>query len=453
MFRREEIPSIYSEDYKTLHHDIGLVKRSNGLWDLWFGQDEISKNYERDTNLKIVHGDLVSATEIHSLQVGIIIACLTSWNYLNRTGNPIYTEFGNESYSLLKKNKGINTQYKIKQFFIDCLNRMRRVYSVEYLEVYETETNPYLYKVVFKVISITNTIVDGEFYLETDSNKNTSMIEISYNHPYTSASNPLFVEATLKNEYGSIIEGEIIYIYIKGSSDSKFHFYGVTQATDDEGKVYVTIPPNGLDFNTQIMFIFKGNTLYNPSVSKIIGIQSVAYYIKSRYTYKIIDGEKTNEIDKQILYVEDSEGRSLEKFRLGELLSDYIDINEVIPSLDNPPLEISLNELQANYLDEDYVLEWEEIENPNDVYEKNNKLFLIPTNRTISGTEKKYYKAYGWNTDGSELRLWESYDIQLNSNNKYEVHFLIDDGDNGLFEIDFDDGHLYYQVDLYDNEF
>ena len=453
VFKNEEIPSLYTEDYKTLHHDIGLVRRSNGLWDLWFGQDEISKNYKNDEYLRIVDGDLVTATEIHSLQVGIIIACLTSWNYLNRTGNPIYTEFGNESYSLLKKNKGINTQYKIEQFFIDCLNRMRRVYSIEYLNVYEIENNPYLYKVVFKVISVTNTIVDGEFYLETDANKNTSMLEIEYNHPYTSASNPLFIEGTLKNEYGSIIQGEIVYIYIKGSHEQKFKFYGITEATDDNGKVYITIPPKGLDFNTQIMLVFRGNSLYNPCVSKIIGIQSVAYYIKSRYTYKIVDGKKTNEIDKQILYVEDSEGRGVEKFRLGELLSDYIDISTVISSIDNPPQEITLENIESNYLNEDYRLEWDEIEENDDVYSKNNKLFLIPTNRTISGTEKKYYKAYGWSRDGTKLRLWENYDIQLNTNNPYEVHFLIHGDDNGLFEIDFDDGHLYYQIDLIENEF
>ena len=93
MFKVEEVPSLYIEDYKTLHHDIGLVQRSNGLWDLWFGQDNISENYKNSAYLNIVEGDLVNATEIHSLQVGIIIACLTSWNYLNRTGNPVYSTF------------------------------------------------------------------------------------------------------------------------------------------------------------------------------------------------------------------------------------------------------------------------------------------------------------------------------------------------------------------------
>lgn len=447
MFNIEEIPSAYTEDYKTLHHDIGLVKRSNGLWDLWFGQDEISKNF-KNSSLDIVEGDIVSATEIHSLQVAIIISCLTSWNYLNRTGNPIYTEFGNESYSLLKKNKGTNTKYKIKQFFIDCLNRMRRIYSVESLEVYDVINNPYVYHVVFKVTSVTNTLVDGEFYLNTDSSKNSSVLDLRYNHAYTSVSNPLFIECTLKNEYGSVIEDEIIYIYVKKDSNSEFKFYGISDATDENGKVYITIPPKGLSLTTQIMFVFKGNSLYNPSISKIINIESVAYYIKSRYTYKTIEdenGEDVEVIDKQILYVEDSIGNSKDKFRLGELLSDYVFIENMTLSSN-----ISIGEINEYIKDEHNLLEYDENEK--------NKLYLIPTNQYIEGTDKVYYDAYSWKNDGSGLVLTFSRSIntgnvQLNTNNENEVHFLIDDGDNGLFEIDFDDGHLYYQIDVFDNEF
>lgn len=448
MFENEELKSFYEDDYKTLHHDIGLIRRSNGTWDLWFGQEDISKQYKDNPYLDIVEGDIVSATEIHSLQVGIIISCLTSWNYLNRTGNPIYATFGNESYKLLKRNKGTNTKYKIKQFFIDCLERMRRIYSVEFLEVYDVVNNPYMYKVKFKVLSITNTLVDGEFYLDVDSNKNISMIDLEYNHPYTSVSNPLFIECTLKNEYGSVISGEILYIYIKSDNQSKFKFYGITEATDDNGKTYVTIPPKGLDIDTQIMFVFKGNSLYNPSQSKIIHIQSVAYYIKSKYTYKSLKDEYGNivkdengddvlVIDKQILYVEDSLGNSTEKFKLGELLSDYLNTNNINLSDEY----ISVETIQENLKNEKYPLEYDE-------HEKH-KLYLTPTNQYIQGTNKVYYKAY-INTDEG-LRL-TPYKVQLNTDNPYEVHFLIEEEDNGLFEINFDDGHLYYHLEMYENE-
>lgn len=445
MFRNEEIPSLYIEDYKTLHHDIGLVQRSNGLWDLWFGQDKISERYKRYSYLDIIDGDLVSATELHSLQVGIIVACLTSWNYLNRTGNPIYSKFGNESYSLLKRNKGTNTQYKIKHYFIECLNRMRRVYSVEYLNVYEVANNPHLYKVVFKVLSVTNTLVDGEFYLDVDAKKNTTQLELSYNHPYTSVSNPLFVECVLKNEYGSFIEDELLYIYIKKDGNSKFEFYGVTKTTDEKGSVSITIPPNGLSGTTQLMFVFRGNSIYNPCVSRIIRIENVAYYIKSRFTHKIVQDDNGNDVeivDKQILYVEDSLGNTLEKFRLGELLSDYTDINSLVLS-DN----ISLSDIHEHTVNEN-ILEFDENEQ--------NKLYLVPNGHFVEGTNEEKYDGYCWNDEGNGLMLLYSNsknnsDIRLNSKNHTEIHFLIDDDDNGLFEIGFD-GHLYYHINEYENE-
>ena len=361
---------------------------------------------------------------------------------MNRTGNPVYSTFGNESYSLLKKNKGKNTQYKIKQFFIDCLERMRRVYSVEYLKVYEVVDNPYMYKVIFKVLSVTNTLVDGEFYLNTSSNKSVSVLDLNYNHPYTSVSNPLVIDCILKNEYGSCIDGEVIYIYIKNSNDSKFKFYGITEATNYNGVASVTIPPNGLSAETQIMFVFRGNSLYNPCGSKIINIQSVAYYIKSRYTYKDVDGKEV--IDKHILYIEDSLGNSLDKFRLGELLSDYIDINQITLSENIPIGDIveygRTDNVLVEYDNEQHILDYDR-----------NKLYLVPTNRYIEGTNKVYYNAYSWNNDYSNLRL-TPFTVQLNTSNPNEVHFLIEDSDNGLFEIDFEDGHLYYQIDLFDNE-
>lgn len=438
------IPSHYTEDYKTLHHDIGLFRRGNGTWDLWFGQDNVSDNFKDDDYLSIVEGDIVSATEIHSLQVGIIISCLTSWNYLNRTENPLYTEFGNEAYSLLKRNKGKNTRFKIEQFFIDCLNRMRRIYSIESLDVYDVEGNPYMYKVVFKVLSVTNTLVDGEFYLDTDSSKTTTVLDINYNHPYSSVANPLSIECELKDEYGGKVEGEILYIYVKNDYDSKFKFYGVTESTNEDGCAYITIPPNGLSLNTQIMVVFKGNSLYNPCSSKIITIQNVAYYIKSRYIYKTIevDGRETRVVDKHILYVEDSMGNSTDKFKLGELLSDYVYIDKI-----NLKTVLNIDEISNYYKSEDNPLVMGSDGDDYDV----NKVYLIPTDKYIDGVNKVYYKAYCWDKSGDSLFLTD-YLVQLNTDNPDEIHFLIDDGDNGLFEINFDDGHLYYHIDLIDNE-
>ena len=99
---------------------------------------------------------------------------------------------------------------------------------------------------------------------------------------------------------------------------------------------------------------------------------------------------------------------------------------------------------------EDNILEYDEAEKK--------KVYLVPTGRYIQGTDKEYYDGYCWNNNGDALILVFSESehtgsVQLNSNNPNEVHFLIDDGDNGLFEIDFNDGHLYYQMELKENEF
>ena len=111
MYHLTDIPDSEKINFRTLHHDIGMKKMDNGQWDLWFD-----------------NGDLVSATEFHSLQVGIIIACLTSWNYLNRYGNPTYEIFGNESYSLLKRNKREDVRFKIRAYFEECLLRCLNFY-------------------------------------------------------------------------------------------------------------------------------------------------------------------------------------------------------------------------------------------------------------------------------------------------------------------------------------
>ena len=172
-------------NYRTLHNDIGMVQRSNNGWDLWFD-----------------NGDIVKAEDFHSLQVGIIIACLTSWNYMNRYGNPTYEIFGKRAYELLKANKGQMVAYKIQQYFIECLKRMRRVYEIVYLDVSETLSEPYKYHVEFEVISISNQLVDGSFDVDLDTTKSTSYIDYNVYMPYSSNEDGLIIDLWLKNEYG-----------------------------------------------------------------------------------------------------------------------------------------------------------------------------------------------------------------------------------------------------------
>lgn len=241
-----------NQNYTTLHKDIGLIQRTNNGWDLWFD-----------------NGDTVKAEDFHSLQVGIIIACLTSWNYMNRYGNPTYEVFGNRAYELLKVNKSSMVAYKIQQYFIECLKRMRRVYEIVYLEVSEIPSKPYQYNVEFEVISINNQLVNGEFSISVDSNKSTSYIDFTVYMPFASTENPLIVDVWLKNEYGGGISDEIIYLYINEQ------FYGIVGKTDDNGYVRVTYNPTELNLNSTIQFRFGGNVDYNPVVSRVYGFKSL----------------------------------------------------------------------------------------------------------------------------------------------------------------------------------
>ena len=256
-------------NYRTLHNDIGMVQRSNNGWDLWFD-----------------NGDIVKAEDFHSLQVGIIIACLTSWNYMNRYGNPTYEIFGNRAYELLKANKGQMVAYKIQQYFIECLKRMRRVYEIVYLDVSETLSEPYKYHVEFEVISISNQLVDGSFDVDLDTTKSTSYIDYNVYMPYSSNENGLIIDLWLKNEYGGGLGGEILYMYLK-KGDGDYQFMGVVGKTDDNGYLRIVYEPlqegnewvdsvNGSKKKTPftinetniLYFKYNGNSTYNPSISK-----------------------------------------------------------------------------------------------------------------------------------------------------------------------------------------
>ena len=238
-----------NSNYRTLHKDIGLIQRSNNGWDLWFDS-----------------GDTVRATDFHSLQVGIIIACLTSWNYMNRYGNPTYEVFGNRAYQLLKANKSSMVAYKIQQYFMECLKRMRRVYEVITLTVSEVPNDPYKYRVYFEVVSINNQLVNGEFTITTELTKSTSYIDYALYTPYASNKSPLEIDLWLKNEYGGGLGDEILYMYTQ--EDDEEPVCTIVGKTDDTGYMRINYTPTGESINNNIHFVFQGNTTYNPTISR-----------------------------------------------------------------------------------------------------------------------------------------------------------------------------------------
>lgn len=273
-FKIQEINTENLNNFKTLNKDISLIKRSNGTWDFEW-QDEI---------------DLKPVTELYSLEMGIIHACLTSWNYFNRYGNPTYATYGNRSYSLLKQNKSQMTKYKVKVFFEEVLNRMRRVYFVEDLIVYEVNDKPYNYEVWFRVVSIDDEIVELTLQLTDEKIKMSSFLNYKYTQKYASETEPLLVDFHLKNEYGVGLPNQLIYIYLNDK------FYGVTDSTNRYGDVsfkytpkeediakynikYTNTENNPLDEESNTFkFVFKGDKVYN-SVETSVKIKIKEEYL------------------------------------------------------------------------------------------------------------------------------------------------------------------------------
>jgi len=375
MYHLTDIPDSEKINFRTLNKDIGLKKMDNGQWDLWFD-----------------NGDLVSATEFHSLQVGIIIACLTSWNYMNRYGNPTYEVFGNESYSLLKRNKREDVRFKIRAYFEECLLRMRRVNSVEDLQVHEVKNNPYKYYVTFKVRAMANYLIDGGFEITTETGKSTSFIQYTYNQPYSSLENPLEIHLRLGTEYGGGLENEIIYIYVtttnKETGEEEEKFYGIKGHTNKDGFISFRIYPEEIDYNAKIRFEYHGNTSFNPCVSEELSFSTIPFHFG-------VD-------DDNMLYVTSV----LDDIR------DYIHLGEII---EDPTITIT------------EPLTW-------------NKIYIAKDNND----EWQAYK----NTDEGLVRL--DYTVVLKSDsqgNVGELHLFIEDGkigDKYLYELDNTNNHVYY---------
>lgn len=366
-FKLEDLDDAQKIDFRTLHHDIGLRKMDNGQWDLWFDR-----------------GDLVNATEFHSLQVGIIIACLTSWNYLNRYGNPTYAIFGNESYSLLKRNKREDVRFKIRTYFKDCLDRMRRVESVENLEVFEVKSNPYMYHVQFTVKAMANYLITGEFDITTEIDKSSSFIQFTYNQPYSSIENPLEIHLQLFGEYGNGLENEIVYVYVNDE------FIGIKGHTDSKGMLSLSIYPEEIDYDAKIRFEYRGNPNYNGCRSETLTFSTIPFHF--------------NVDENDMLYITSSMDNIRDYIWLGEIISD--------PT-------VTIND----------PLSW-------------NKLYITKDEETGK------YKAYKNTEDGLVDAYYDDVILKSDSIGAIgELHLFIEDGKDGekyLYELDNTNNHIYY---------
>lgn len=228
------------QDNKTLNKDINLIEKECGYWDYEFQLGDYKQTKNNET-----------------LRTGLIIACLTSWNYLNRKGNPTYETFGNKSYWELNKKKGRMVEYTIKQYFIEVLNRIRRVNRIINIEITDHPTDPNAYNVQFTVEAINDEIVKANFPLNANTTLSTTYLTIEHDNQTTNPLNPITYKIKLMSEYGVPLENELIHIKHNDNT------IGVAGPTNNNGEaIWQQYPFNHIGYD-KISFHFNGNTLFN----------------------------------------------------------------------------------------------------------------------------------------------------------------------------------------------
>lgn len=133
--------------YKTLNEDIELKPDEHNQWDMTFE-----------------NGDIINLTGHDSLRNAICIAIMTRYKELSH--NQLYTDFGCRVHELIKANKSRMVEYKLELFIEDTLTHMRRVKTVNYVNITDNpKGNTYKYLVEFNVTSISDKTVIGRVEL------------------------------------------------------------------------------------------------------------------------------------------------------------------------------------------------------------------------------------------------------------------------------------------------
>lgn len=130
--------SIDKRFFKTLNEDIKLKPNQYGEWDMVFKD-----------------GDIVNVTGAESLANAIVILIMTRYGELKN--NILYKDdFGCRVHEIPKDNITNLNQYKTEKYIEDAVKRMRRVKTINYIQV-----TPYAngYNVTLAVTSINDTDV------------------------------------------------------------------------------------------------------------------------------------------------------------------------------------------------------------------------------------------------------------------------------------------------------
>ena len=136
-----------SIDYKfnkTLNEDVELISDEYGAFDI-----------------HMENGDYVNVTGHKSLLNACIIAIMTRYDELNK--NPTYQGFGCHVHELIKDNQNKMFFFKLETYITDTLNNMRRVKTVNSVNILRTDV--YKFKVEFDITSINDEIVKGSVVL------------------------------------------------------------------------------------------------------------------------------------------------------------------------------------------------------------------------------------------------------------------------------------------------
>ena len=126
--------------YKTLNEDVLLKPNEYNEWDI-----------------QMENGDYKNVDGFESLKNAICIAIMTRFGELQTS--PIYNQSGCRVHELIKINKSSMVVYKIELFVTEVLAKMRRIQSINWVEI--TEDTNFSYNISFSVYSITDELIEG----------------------------------------------------------------------------------------------------------------------------------------------------------------------------------------------------------------------------------------------------------------------------------------------------
>lgn len=222
----------------TLNKDIKLVKNQYDTYDYSF-----------------IKNDLEAVDGLESYRTGIMIAILTGYQELNKTGNPTYTDFGNKSYTTLKRNQSRDVEFELESYITETVGKMRRTKSVNSVTVVSNENNGY--NVTVNATSITDDDVVVVTSVNDSISKLNTVLYAKTGLAYCNTNIPLKVDITLQTYEDNTLLKDIVYIYVN-------NIYIQTLNIKETGTTFKYTPLQSKEDNI-LKIVYNGNDNYNSS--------------------------------------------------------------------------------------------------------------------------------------------------------------------------------------------